>query len=103
MATSKGPLDVTEILLDQGASIHHRSSDGMTRLLYANSNHQEEMTRTLLDRGAKVHCQDSIGWNPLDYALQNGHQEEMVYLLVQAAGQIGSVSHIKQSLSFPSR
>jgi ankyrin repeat protein/beta-lactamase regulating signal transducer with metallopeptidase domain len=65
-----GQTDIAKYLIESGANIHQKDTDGQTPLFAAASySHQAEPTaKLLLDHGAAVNLSDNRGMSPLHYA-----------------------------------
>ena len=59
-------------LLERGASVHARTSDGRTPLhLAADRNNHTSVVKLLLEQGAEPDATDTLGRKPIDYAQSN--------------------------------
>jgi hypothetical protein len=73
-AAYNGRLDICRLLIDKGADIEAKSSDGVNPLnSAAGQGGHIEIVRLLCDRGADIEARDNGGWRPLHYAAINGH------------------------------
>ena len=64
--------EVVEVLLEFGAVLEARASNGLTALMFAaRDNPNPEVARKLVQRGADINLRDFRGQNAVDYALQN--------------------------------
>jgi ankyrin repeat protein len=77
----KGPMDLVQLLLDQGADIDHPNKIGDTLLLDAAWVGHYEVVKLLLDRGADIHHQNNEGDTPLLVAASRGHLDVVRILL----------------------
>lgn len=60
-AASRGNVEAVKFLLDKGAKIDSRDTDGMTALMMATLSGSEETVRYLLARGANPNASTTIG------------------------------------------
>jgi ankyrin repeat protein len=65
-----GQLDAVRALLDAGAEVNDRVSDGQSALVIAAANAHWDMANLLLDRGADPNAADA-GWNALHQAVRS--------------------------------
>lgn len=72
-------------LVDAGASLESRSSDGRTPLIYAASNRVGRAVMKLLELGADTEAQDNTGKTALMHAAQTGDYPTCEYLLKAGA------------------
>ncbi|KAH8807390.1 ankyrin repeat-containing domain protein, partial [Xylogone sp. PMI_703] len=83
---SNGNLDMVELLLNRGANIEVKCSQGRTPLFIAASNGYEEVVRVLLERGANIEAEDHRGWTPLSIALKDTRRHASVVRLLLKYG-----------------
>ena len=83
-AAAAGQLDVVCTLLDEGAKLDARDSDGRTALHHAAANGHAVVVQSLLERGARFDTFDEGNWSPLHSAAAAGRAEVVAYLI--AAG-----------------
>jgi hypothetical protein len=76
-AAEYGHLDICCLLIDKGADIEAKGSNGRTPLHYAAFNGHLEIARLLCDRGADIEACSYVGWRPLHFAARKGH----IYIL----------------------
>ncbi|GAB4541202.1 MAG: hypothetical protein Tsb0014_32910 [Pleurocapsa sp.] len=83
-----------EMLLDRGAEIESKNSQGYTPLLYVLSNSKKHkdnnfanqtIAKLLINRGANVEIRDERGKNPLILALSNGYPEVAKLLVAKGS------------------
>ena len=60
-------------MIDKGAQIEAKDSDGWNPLHNAAMEGHIEIVRLLCDRGADIEARSDNGRRPLQYAAQNGH------------------------------
>ena len=64
---------ICKLLLDKGADINAKDSEGMTALMYAASSGQTNMVEFFLDKGADINAKDKAGHTALGNAIENGN------------------------------
>ena len=67
IAVDRGHVALAEALIERGAEVNHRDSDGLTALHYACLCENPEMIRMLLKKGADESAVDNDGSKPKDY------------------------------------
>ena len=72
-AAGSGQLDMCRMLLEKGAQMNAKESDGMTPLHYACHRDHIEIVRLWCDRGSNIEAINIKGGTPLYYAALNGH------------------------------
>ena len=77
---------VVELLMQHGAEVDKKDSNGGTALMHAAGQGRERVVELLLWRGAKVNQQDSNGCTAL-MAAANGH-EQVVDLLIRHGAEV---------------
>jgi ankyrin repeat protein len=82
-AVSEGYPDVAIALINAGADLNARNSDGNTALLRSACEGRPELTRVLIDAGAQLNIQNNDGYTALILARRRGH-EDIAELLLQA-------------------
>ena len=80
IAANSGHLEEVERLLNEGADINSRASNGMTPLILASWMGHTEVVGLLLRKGADVSAKTNIGSTALKLAAERGH-EKIVALL----------------------
>ncbi|KAJ5663216.1 hypothetical protein N7507_003947 [Penicillium longicatenatum] len=93
--------DIIQLLLERGAEIDSKYSDGETPLTIAvGSEHLGvKWTRFLLDKGADVNLRNSSGSTPIDIAASNGFDAVMQVLLDRGADQWLKRNQLQEMLS----
>lgn len=87
-------------LLEYGAEIEARDSEGRTPLHWSSSNEDTGLIRRLANAGAKLEEVDNVGDTPLIVAVANGCLENMRYLVSKGSsingkrGRYGSPLHV---------
>ncbi|KAJ8127955.1 hypothetical protein O1611_g5681 [Lasiodiplodia mahajangana] len=74
-AAGEGDTAITQLLLDNGASINHQDYDGHTPLSLAAWIGNEDVVQLLLEYGADPNITDNEGLTPLQAAIKNGHRD----------------------------
>jgi len=72
-AAENGHLAICRLLIDKGAQVEAKSSNGSTPLHFAAHHDHVEVVRLLCDRGADIEARDIIGRRPLHRAAFWGH------------------------------
>ena len=86
IAASNGDERMIDLLLERGAGINQRDSEGGTALMYAAQKGRERATDVLLQRGAEIALQDDIdGSTALTHAARAGHAQVADILLRHGA------------------
>ncbi len=75
------------MLLDQGADVNAKASDGRTALITGSLFGHVDVVQTLLDRGADVNAKDHEGWTALMMAARTPRRDVMQALLAKGAVQ----------------
>ena len=74
-ASSNGSLTVLHIILEAGAKVNQRNSDGVTALMHASVIGHAEVVRELIARGADLSATDNDGFDALIAAATGGSAE----------------------------
>jgi hypothetical protein len=72
-AAAYGHLDICRLLIDKGAQMEAKDSNGNTPLHFAAANGHLEIVRLLCDRGADIEAHDDDGCRSLHYSAYYGH------------------------------
>lgn len=80
-----GHIDIVKLLIEHGADVNVRSSNGYTPLIAAASEDRSEIARYLIEHGAAVDCKDASGETPLSLACSLGHFKTTEVLLEYGA------------------
>lgn len=81
-----GRLEEIELLMALGADVnHHSSPSGLTALISAASNNQDQAIVALLAWGAFINAQDSRGWTAVMVAGRDGHTKAVQTLIEHGA------------------
>ena len=81
MAVARGNLDIVAVLLDAGASIETKGTNGAHPLHLAALTNRPEVAALLIARGAELEARDNNGMTPLLIAASNGNLEATQILL----------------------
>ncbi|KAN0127453.1 Ankyrin repeat-containing domain protein, partial [Lactarius tabidus] len=84
-ASGSGELEISRLLVLQGASVHCRDENGGTPLKTASHFGHLDVVRFLIDSGADLNSQDNQGWTPLHAAQSEGHLDVEELLLARGA------------------
>jgi len=90
-AAKEGDLDAVKSLIEKGADINAKDSDGRTPLMYASSYGYTEIVKLLIEKGAYVDAKDPKGWTSLMYAVFDGNTET-VKLLIEKGADVNAKS-----------
>jgi len=85
MASSKGKIDVVQLLLEKGANPNICDGVGDSALLYAISKGDDSIVKLLLDNGADVNVISQFGYTPLILASTLSHFNIVKLLLEYGA------------------
>jgi len=91
-AASKGRLEETEWLLDQGARLDSTNNIGATPLHVAVLNERPEIVKLLLERGAPVNAVDKTKETPLHYWAVIDGLDLIAKLLSGAGAEIDAIN-----------
>jgi ankyrin repeat protein len=88
-AAQSGDLDRAKALLDGGAEIDARDTEGMTPLCLAAGHGRTLVAKLLLEKGANIDTTCKGDYTPLHLAAWNGH-DEIVDLLLQRGADVNA-------------
>ena len=80
LAVLHGQQDIVVFLLDKGAKVNSKTSDGVTPLHEAAQTGNLEVVKVLLAHGADIHAVDSKEWTPFDRAEKWQHPDVANFL-----------------------
>jgi ankyrin repeat protein len=80
-----GLIETVKLLLEKGADIEAKTSNGRTTLYVAASNGHEAVVRLLLEKGANTEAVNKNKWTALHAAASNGHEAVVRLLLEKGA------------------
>lgn len=81
LATLKGSLPIAKMLLERGANVNHRNTNGHTPVKYAGSKNHKDLLVHLLDVGGDPNARDHIGDTPLHRIASMEHHDCLRILL----------------------
>jgi ankyrin repeat protein len=81
LAAKDGHIDIVKLLIDKGADVNAKSSNGWTALMLASETGYIDIAKLLIDKGADVNAKSSNGWTALMLASKAGHID-IVKLLI---------------------
>ncbi|NCG57103.1 MAG: hypothetical protein GWP35_09400 [Proteobacteria bacterium] len=78
--------EIVPLLLEKGAEVNARDTDGFTPLMWAARSSTPEIVQLLLEKGADVNARTTGGFTPLMVAAGNskGKSAEIKQLLIDA-------------------
>jgi ankyrin repeat protein len=85
LASGSGELEISRLLVLQGASVECRDKNGWTPLKTASHFGHLDVVRFLIDSGADLNSHDNQGWTPLHAAHSEGHLDVVELLLARGA------------------
>lgn len=85
-----------KLLIDKGADVNSRDSDGSTPLCHAAMQGDEAIAKLLIDKEADVNSEDSAGFMPLYFAILKNHQG--IVEILERAGASRRHKFIKRAL-----
>lgn len=91
VAADWGREEVVELLIQHGANVNIKDSDGVTPLVIATRNKFYTVLEVLLRNGANMNLWDDNGKTALDAAIGNGNRE-IVKMLLSSGAEIKSKS-----------
>jgi ankyrin repeat protein len=84
-AAKKGYENVVRLLVNKGANLATRNSDGVTALYRAAANGHSAVVQYLAENGASIDIIDRMGWTPLHRAAHHGHTSVVLCLVDRKA------------------
>ena len=84
-AVQYGHAKVVKILLNKGAHVDYKDSEGATPLIIASRNNNFEIVKLLIKKGADVNARDTLGTTALMFAARNNNIEIANQLIVEGA------------------
>jgi ankyrin repeat protein len=96
-ACERGSVDMCKALIDLGADMNMKNSEGDTALLIATSLNHSDVVALLIAHGANVHCSDTHGHTTLRYACRLGNCT-VVQLLITAGVDVNQVDEQGNSI-----
>jgi ankyrin repeat protein len=75
LATDKGKISVSQLLVERSAEVDSRDKMDWTALHFASQQGRLELVRLLLEHGADALARNQEGYTFLDVAWANGHRE----------------------------
>jgi len=81
----KNKKEIVVLLIDAGADINLKSSEGKIPLHYAAEEGNKEITELLITKGAQINIRDDSGKFPLFYSVTGGYKEIIDLLLAKGA------------------
>lgn len=87
VAANDNNTDVVSVLLEAGADVNAKSSEGGTPLIVASIRNQENV-KVLLDAGAEVNVRDGEGVMALGYAAMYADEASVIEILIAAGADV---------------
>jgi ankyrin len=91
VAAKAGHLPIVAMLLEMGARINHKDSEGKTALIYASEQGHSAVVSHLLSTGADINAADKEGLTPLHCATRYC-QREVVEILLKADANVNALN-----------
>ena len=85
---AEGRVEVTRLLIANGAHVNETAKDGRTPLIIATKSRSIEIVQILLDGGADVTAQDDLEWTALHHAIFVG-EGEIAEMLIESGANVG--------------
>lgn len=92
-AAAQGDLGTLQKLVDQGADVNQKQTDGATPLILAAQKNHMPLVRYLVECKADTACATKVGGTALNRAAENGN-DEMVAFLLDHGTPIGNLALI---------
>ncbi|CAL1537868.1 unnamed protein product [Lymnaea stagnalis] len=86
----EGTLGILKLLVDNGADINLRDTDGNAALHRAVHSGRTENVKLLLESGADVNLRDAIGSTPLHYAMESCGASESLNILLEHGADVNA-------------
>ncbi len=86
---AKGNVEIAQLLIERGADVNIKNSEGRTALMYAAERNHIDYMNLLLKEGAEVNVQDYQGMTALMYASESVRLNA-VELLIKNKAQVGT-------------
>jgi len=85
-ASSRGYLEIVQLLVESGADVNVRGGDDNdTPLIWAVYNERNAVAKYLVDKGANINARDKSGRSALNYAYERGEMDIHDYLKERGA------------------
>ena len=85
---AEGRLEITRLLIENGAHVNEKTNDGRTPLIIATKSRSVEIVQLLIDHGADVMTKDELEWTALHHAVFVG-AGEVAELLIESGADVG--------------
>ena len=85
IASQTGHQEIVQLLLDKGADVNAKKTDGVTALMVASRDGHQEVVKLLLDKGADVNAKRTDGVTALMAVSASGYIEIAQSLLANGA------------------
>ena len=96
-AATNGHLEICRLLIDKGAQVEAKNSNGFTSLHFAAYRGHVEIVSLLCDRGADVEARDNFGFRPIHEAAMNGHISVVKELIEERNAEINARKNYGQT------
>ena len=91
IAASGNDLQKVVLLLEKGAEVNARNTDGKTPLMFAaRGSSTPEIVALLIEKGAEVNARNTNSWTPLMFAAENSSTPEIVQLLLEKGAEVNA-------------
>ncbi|MBR3903074.1 MAG: ankyrin repeat domain-containing protein [Akkermansia sp.] len=92
-ATARNHVTMVKSLLEAGADVGVRRSDGDTALLSACIENNPEMIQLLLEAGSDINARNNYGYTPLIQSVMFAPSKTVVEMLLQAGADVNTSDH----------